>query len=168
MRLVFIAGPDRCGKTTLTDEFVRRGFEYRHFGPPKGSPYGEYLGFAEWLRENGRPDGRYVVDRFMYCEFPYSRHYGRRTDMDYAKMLEIEGMVLYLDPGAVLVYCATDLRSNWRRICDEGKREFEAMEQLEALRDAYEDVLRHTRLRVLRYDFTAGDTPRDVMTEIRG
>ena len=166
MRLVFIAGPDRCGKTTLTDEFVRRGFEYRHFGPPAGSPYEEYLNFAEWLGKDGKPDGRYVIDRFMYCEFPYSKHYGRQTDMSYARMHEIECILLRLDPNATLVYCTTDLESNWERICAEGKHEFKTIGQLNALRDSYEDVLRQTWLHVVRYDFTAGDNPKRTISEI--
>ena len=42
MRIAIVIGGDRVDKTTLTDEFIRRGWIYRHFDPPKSSPYGEY------------------------------------------------------------------------------------------------------------------------------
>lgn len=166
MRIVFIVGADRAGKTTLTDEFRRRGWIYRHFDPPKGSPYAEYLGFAKWLSEEGNPDGKYVVDRYMYCEFAYSAHYGRGTDMTIGRMHEIEDILLRLDPHAAVVHCETDLRSNWERIEAEGKNEFRTIGQLETLRAEYARVLSQSRLDVVRYDFTAGDTPKATVSEI--
>ena len=113
MRIVFIVGADRVGKSTLTDEFVKAGWIYRHFDPPKKSPYSEYREYADWLAVEGNPDGKYVIDRYMYCEFAYSKHYGRHTDMTIDKMNEIEDDLLKLDPNAVVVYCQTDLESNW-------------------------------------------------------
>ena len=154
MKIVIVAGSDRTGKSTLTEEFVRKGYEYKHFGPPTGSPYGEYIGYAKWLEEKGDPDGKYVIDRFMYCEFAYSKHYGRATDMTLDRMNEIEDILLGLDPNACVVYCETDLESNWRRIEDEGKHEFSDIEQLETLRMEYKRVLLHSKLDLVEYDFT--------------
>lgn len=159
MKIVVVAGADRTGKSTLTKEFTRCGWKYRHFGPPKGSPYVEYRGFADALASNGNPDGKYIVDRYMYCEFPYSKHYGRETDMTIWDMNAIEETLLMLDPSATIVYCETDLESNWKRIQDEGKGEFKSIEELVALKAEYERVLSKSRFRVLRYDFTKGDAP---------
>jgi hypothetical protein len=166
MRIAIVIGGDRVGKTTLTDEFIRRGWIYRHFDPPKSSPYGEYLDYAKWLSENGDPNGKYVIDRYMYCEFAYSKHYGRSTDMTIERMNEIEDMLLKLDPHAVVVYCETDLESNWERIKEEGKNEFRSIEQLEALREEYKRVLLKSKLDLVEYDFTAGDTPAGTVSEI--
>ena len=166
MRIVFIVGADRVGKSTLTDEFVKAGWIYRHFDPPKKSPYSEYREYADWLAVEGNPDGKYIIDRYMYCEFAYSKHYDRRTDMTIERMNEIEDDLLKLDPNAVVVYCQTDLESNWQRICDEGKNEFKSIEQLEALREEYKRVLLKSKLDLVEYDFTAGDTPEKVLVEI--
>ena len=114
----------------------------------------------------GNPNGKYIIDRYMYCEFAYSKHYGRHTDMTIERMNKIEDDLLKLDPNAVVVYCQTDLESNWRRICDEGKNEFKSIEQLEALREEYKRVLLKSKLDLVEYDFTAGDTPEKILVEI--
>ena len=166
MRIVCIVGADRTGKSTLTDEFVKAGWIYRHFDPPKKSPYSEYREYADWLAAEGDPDGKYVIDRYMYCEFAYSKHYGRRTDMTIQRMNEIEDDLLRLDPNAAVVYCQTDLESNWQRICDEGKNEFKTIEELATLRHEYKRVLLNSKLNCIEYDFTAGNTPEKVLVEI--
>ena len=168
MKIVFIAGADQVGKSTLANEFIRRGWIYKHFGPPeiRGRAYPEYREYADWLAENGDPDGKYVIDRYMYCEFAYSKHYGRPTDMTIAKMNEIEDDFLKLDPGATVVFCKTDLESNWRRIQDEGKGEFKNIRQLKALYDEYRRVLLNSKLDLVEYDFTEGDTPENTVTAI--
>lgn len=168
MRIVVVIGADRAGKSTLTDEFRRRGWNYVHFDPPKNPPnaYCEYREYADWLASDGDPDGKYVLDRYMYCEFPYSKHYGRPTDMNLDKMREIEEDLLKLDPKATVVYCETDLASNWERIQQEGKKEFKSIEQLEALRTEYKRVLLNSKLDLVEYDFTAGDTPSGIVSSI--
>ena len=168
MRIVICCGADRTGKSTLTEEFKRQGWIYRHFDPPKASPYGEYLDYARWLSEKGDPDGKYVIDRYMYCEFAYSKHYGRGTNMTIERMNKIEDILLALDPTATVIYCETDLESNWERIQDEGKKEFRSIEQLEALREEYKRVLLKSKLDLVEYDFTAGDTPAGTVSEIEG
>ena len=166
MRIVICCGADRTGKSTLTDEFIKAGWTYRHFDPPKKSPYGEYREYADWLMAEGDLDGKYVIDRYMYCEFAYSKHYKRPTDMTIERMNEIEGDLLKLDPAAVVVYCETDLASNWARIQKEGKGEFKSIEELEALRSEYRRVLLNSRLDLIEYNFEAGDTPERVLAEI--
>lgn len=166
MRIVCIIGADRTGKSTLTDKFKEAGWTYRHFDPPKKSPYLEYREFADWLASEGDPAGKYVVDRYMYCEFAYSKHYGRQTDMTIPRMNEIEDDLLKLDPNAVVVYCETDLASNWARIQEEGKGEFKSIEELEALRSEYRRVLLNSKLDLIEYNFEAGDTPEGVLAEI--
>lgn len=166
MRIVTCCGADRTGKSTLTDEFVKAGWTYKHFNPPEKSPYAEYREYADWLMSEGDPNGKYVIDRYMYCEFAYSKHYGRQTDMTVARMNEIEDDLLKLDPAAVVVYCETDLESNWARIQEEGKGEFKSIEELDALRSEYRRVLLNSKLDLIEYNFEAGDTPERVLAEI--
>jgi hypothetical protein len=166
MRIVICCGADRTGKSTLVGEFEKAGWLPKHFNPPKKSPYEEYREYADWLMSEGDPNGKYIIDRYMYCEFAYSKHYGRSTDMTIERMNEIEDMLLKLDPRAVVVYCETDLESNWARINDEGKKEFRSIEQLEALREEYKRVLLKSKLDLVEYDFTAGDTPAGTVSEI--
>lgn len=170
MRIAVCCGADRTGKTTLTNEFERRGWKKVHFDPPKNPPnaYTEYRTYADWLAENGDSDGKYVLDRYMYCEFPYSKHYSRPTDMTVAKMNEIEEDLLKLDPRAAVIYCQTDLASNWERIEAEGKNEFSSIEELAALRDEYRRVLLNSKLDLVEYDFTAGDTPSGTVDAVEG
>ena len=168
MRIVCIVGADRTGKSTLVREFEKAGWQSKHFSPPKGSPYREYRDYADWLMAEGDPDGKYVIDRYMYCEFAYSKHYGRLTDMTIARMNEIEDDLLKLDPNAAVVYCQTDLQSNWQRIRDEGKNEFKSVGELAALRYEYRRVLLNSKLNLVEYDFTAGDTPQGVLAEVGG
>lgn len=166
MRIVILAGADRTGKSTLTGCFEKHGYIYKHFGPPAGSPYLEYRTFIEELSRVAGSDARWIIDRFMYCEFPYSKHYGRKTDMTIGKMHEIEDMILALDPKATVVYCETDLESNWKRIEAEGKREFESADQLDALRTEYKRVILNSRLNLVEYDFTRGNTPEKTVADI--
>ena len=166
MRIVCIVGADRTGKSTLVGEFEKAGWLPKHFNPPKKSPYEEYREYADWLMSEGDPNGKYVIDRYMYCEFAYSKHYGRHTDMTIERMNEIEDDLRKLDPNAAVVYCQTDLESNWRRICDEGKNEFKSIEELAALRHEYKRVLLNSKLNLVEYDFTAGDMPLGVLAEI--
>lgn len=166
MKIVILTGADRSGKSTLADEFIRQGYKYKHFDPPKGSPYGEYLDYAKELAGNGDPDGKYVIDRYMYCEFAYSKHYGRGTDMTIERMREIEDILLSLDPSAAIVYCATSLESNWERIEAEGKREFKDIGQLDALRNEYKRVFLHSKLDVKEYNFETGETASEFMKRI--
>ena len=168
MRITIIIGADRTGKSTLVSEFEKAGWISKHFDPPKCSPYGEYLDYARWLSEKGDPNGKYVIDRYMYCEFAYSKHYGRSTDMTIGRMNEIEDILLALDPAATVVYCETDLESNWERIQDEGKKEFRSIKELYNLRSEYKRVLLNSKLDLVEYDFTAGDTPAGTVSEIEG
>ncbi len=160
--LVILCGADRTGKTTLAEEFKKEGYEYIHFNPPKGSPYQEYLSFAEELPvcEN------LLVDRYMYCEFPYSDHYCRETDMTVKKMKEIESLLKIHAENAVVVYCATDLWSNWERIQEENKKEFETIQELARLRTIYTEILNQSTFRVLTYNFKEGDTFQDLLFKI--
>ena len=86
--------------------------------------------------------------------------------MTIQRMNEIEDDLLRLDPNAAVIYCQTDLESNWQRICDEGKNEFKTIEELAALRHEYKRVLLNSKLNCIEYDFTAGDTPEKALIEI--
>lgn len=166
MKIAVIVGADRTGKSTLVGEFEKVGWIPKHFDPPKKSPYAEYREYADWLAEKGDPDGKYVIDRYMYCEFAYSKHYGRRTDMTIDRMHEIEDVLLGLDPSAAVVYCETDLDSNWERIKEEGKGEFKSKVELADLRDEYRRVLFESKLGLYIYDFEHGDTPARTVSKI--
>ena len=166
MKIVICCGADRTGKSTLVGEFEKAGWISKHFDPPRRSPYGEYLDYARWLSEKGDPDGKYVIDRYMYCEFAYSKHYGRGTDMTIERMNEIEGILLTLYPTATVVYCETDLESNWERIQDEGKKEFRSIEELDSLRSEYKRVLLNSKLDLITYNFETGYTPKDVLASV--
>ncbi len=161
MKIVICCGADRTGKSVLVGEFRRRGWNSIHFNPPKNPPnaYSEYREYADWLMTDGDPNGKYIIDRYMYCEFPYSKHYGRPTDMTIAKMREIEDDLLKLDPLATVIYCQTDIESNWKRLQDEGRGDFKDIGQLRALRNEYEKTLHESKLILINYDFTKGDTP---------
>jgi hypothetical protein len=102
----------------------------------------------------------------MYCEFAYSKHYGRKTDMTIEKMNEIEEDLLKLDPNAVVIFCQTSLESNWKRIQDEGKSEFKSIEELEALYKEYKRVILHSKLDLIEYNFENGDTPENTFNQI--
>lgn len=167
MRIVFCTGADRTGKSTLIEEFRKRGWVSVHFGPPKGSPYMEYRKFVdETLKDPANSDKKFILDRFMYCEFPYSRHYGRPTDMTSVKMNELEDDILRLDPNAKIIYCETSLEGNWDRIEAEGKHEFENVEQLERLRKNYIQTFMASKLDYITYNFEDGDTPEKIADTI--
>lgn len=88
--------------------------------------------------------------------------------MTVGRMHEIENMILQLDPEATVIYCETDLVSNWRRIETEGKHEFLSIDELDSLRTDYIRVLEQSKLNVIRYDFTKGDTPADAFEIVNG
>jgi thymidylate kinase len=167
MRIVCIIGADRTGKSTLTKAFKEEdGWIYKHFDPPTGSPYNEYRSYANELMQYANSDKKFIIDRYMYCEFAYSKHYGRKTDMTIEKMNEIEEDLLKLDPNAVVIFCQTSLESNWKRIQDEGKSEFKSIEELEALYKEYKRVILHSKLDLIEYNFENGDTPENTFNQI--
>lgn len=167
MKLIICCGGDRVGKSTLCNEFVKNGFEYHHFIAPKFSAYGEFGGFAnQYLLDPVNRDKKIILDRYMYCDFPYSKHYGRSTDMTWEGMHRIEDIMLGLDPAATIVYCENDIDLNWKLIEEEGKHEFKTKEEVVQLRNDYRDVMLHSKLRCMTYDFTKGDTPVDFVKKV--
>lgn len=163
MKICIVAGADRTGKSTLCEEFKKAGWAYFHFEKPKGSPFEEYAKFVTEKLPSMPADSKVIVDRFSYCELAYSKHYGRKSDLDAQKTAWLEDEILRLDPSAKVVYCSTDLWSNWQRIEDEGKGEFKSMTELVELRKTYEAAIKWSHLGVIRYDFTAGDEPAAVL-----
>ena len=167
MRIVFACGGERTGKSVLTKTFESKGWTYFHFDPPKGSPYKEYRGFLDSVLKNpANADKNFIIDRYMYCEFPYSKHFGRSTDMTVGKMHEIERGILALDPAACVIYCENDIDVNWELICAEGKREFRSREEVLKLRDDYRKILNQTMLTRIDYDFTSGTEPEDIYEKV--
>ena len=162
MKIIVIAGADRTGKSTLTQLFISNNWEYKHFCAPKISPYTEYRNYANWLITHKDLNKNYIIDRYMYCEFPYSKHYNRQTDMTIEKMHEIEDDLLKIDPNASIIYCHTDLKSNWERIQAEGKNEFKNIDELNNLYNEYKKILSYSKLNLITYNFTKGDTPAQI------
>ena len=152
--IVFITGVDRSGKSTLAKQFIQRGYEYKHFIQPAGSPYLEYLKFF-WQIRNSTAQ-KWVVDRYVWCEYAYSRHYRRFSDCTLGRIRALE--TKFLDFDSKLVHCETDLESNWKRIVQEGKNEFSKIDDLMKLRNWYGEAMRDTVLPYYSYDFTRGDT----------
>lgn len=160
MNLICLIGGDRTGKSTLCEEFIKNGFEYHHFIAPKNSAYEEFGGFArQYFLDPVNAGKKVILDRYMYCDFPYSKHYGRGTDMTWDRLHEIEDIMLGFDPSAKIVYCENDIDLNWKLIEEEGKHEFKTKTEVLELRKTYMEVLSHSKLPWIKYDFTAGDTP---------
>jgi len=168
MKIVILCGGERTGKSTLAECFKKAGYEYFHFNPPKGSsPYQEYRKFCDDVLMNPENCNRkFVIDRYMYCEFPYSKHFGRTTDMTYEKMNSIERDILKADKTAAVVYCENDIDKNWELIQQEGKNEFKSKDEVLELRKDYRQTLLHSTLALVKYDFTKGDNPEDIVEKI--
>lgn len=163
MKIRIIAGGDRTGKSTLCKYFSDNGYTYVHFGPPVKSPYLEYQEFIDNILEKSKNSNEnIIIDRYMYCEFAYSKHYNRPTDMTIDKMHKIEKTILKIDPNAFIIYCENDIDENWKLIQDEGKNEFKNKQEVINLRDTYRDVLYKTHLSCLVYNYNLGWTPSQI------
>lgn len=164
-KIIFITGGDRTGKSTLCEYFVKNGFKYMHFDPPKKSPYEEYLEFYRHIKTSSESTAcNWIVDRYIWCEYAYSRHYSRKSDCSLSRIRALE--TKFLDFDSRLIYCETDLDSNWNRIISEGKNEFTTKADLEKLRIWYEQSFIDTVLPFYKYDFSVGMNPMNMYDKI--
>lgn len=167
MKIIIIAGGDRTGKSTLCKYFENNGYTYMHFGPPKDSPYYEYKNYVyNVLKDPKNKNKNFIIDRFMYCEFAYSKHYNRLSDMTIDKMYELENIILSLDSNATIIYCENNIDINWQLICDEGKNEFKTKNEIIELRNTYLNIFKKTKLNFIKYDYTIGHTPHEIFTQL--
>lgn len=167
MKVVIVCGGDRTGKSSICREFIENGYEYYHFDPPKKSPYQEYKEFVDNVLKNPEnKNKKFIIDRYMYCEFPYSKHYKRNTDMTIEKMQLIESEILQLDNFATIIYCENDIDDNLRLLNIEGKKEFKSKQEVLALRTNYKLALNKSLLHILTYNFSIGDTPKQIFRNI--
>ncbi len=167
MQIVCLVGVDRTGKSTLADWLVEnKGFEYVHFGKPESSPYEEYKKFVKKLKEERDTllEKKYVIDRFVWCEYAYSRFYRRVSDCPLERVRELERDLGITD--AEIVFCKTDAKSNLERIKEEGKNEITSEGEIDFINSMYEEVLKNSVLLRMDYDFTKGDSPEKLFASL--
>lgn len=154
--IIVLEGPDGAGKSTLAQEFVRRGFEYRyHDDPPKP---GEDK-FATYTKAilSVAPTEDVVFDRFAPSEHVYGLVRRGETQIG-IEQLRLINRLLY-SRGAFTIFCLppfATVEKNWRaRLKDELVQD---SGQLEKLYHAY-DALRsseYDRLHAIAYDYSVG------------
>lgn len=165
--LVFVVGPDRCGKSEIVAELSRRlsvpsfkaTSEHTSFLSSRVSKDDQFLSqlrFADprvldFLRQTGHSA---VFDRGYPCEFAYSAVFGRDTDMTMLRHLDAE----YAALGAVVVFCH---RSSYAGVHDDLDPSI-GPELLAKLDAAYETFASWTQCRLLRLNVDDEDLSREV------
>lgn len=143
---IIIEGADRTGKSTLAEKLVSYmpNAVLIHSGPPKTKePYKEY---AQTILSSR---GNIIFDRFHLGEFVYSQLWrGGRTLTD----RQIHTLDKRLAGEKTIVIHATAETKDIIDRCQRDGEELLAMSDVDRCKSLFEDVMRITRLPVVRYD----------------
>jgi hypothetical protein len=162
--ICLIEGCDKTGKTTMAREFERRGYVYRHFSAPKGSPWQEYSQFLAGgdLATVLKRGGRVVLDRFHLGEPVYAKLYGRKSDLSAKRVKALDARLLRL--GTVLVHATGPFQMVLNRL-DE-KTDPDGAQARRAL-DLFKKACAASRLPGFTYKIEEGDMRRCVDMVVR-
>lgn len=162
-RIIFLVGPDRCGKTEIA-KALSDAMDIPRF--KASSEHDTYLNHQErflqqlrnieprmtdFLRQTGHS---VVFDRGYPCEFAYSQVLKRETDM---KVLSAVDAAM-AEMGAHVVVCR---RSSYEGIVDDIDPTTKE-ERLQLLDNAYVDFSRWTKCRTLLLNVDDEDLKREV------
>lgn len=144
MKIIIIEGENCTGKTTLANYIVDNfQYEYIKCSQPKGDAYLEYKKIISELDENKN----YVIDRFVYGEMVYGPIYRGKSDIDNAKLYEIEQMIY---SKAVLIYCYDTAKNISKRFIEE-KEEFAEQDKIQQTLDLFNKVIKYSMLPVYKH-----------------
>jgi deoxyadenosine/deoxycytidine kinase len=167
-RIVFLCGPDRCGKTEIGQELAgRSGIPYFK----ASSEHDTFLSCRVSRREAFLNQMRYadprvfdvlkqtghsvIFDRGFPCERVYSKVLGRKTDQQIIKHMD----EMWASLGAVIVLCH---RSSYLGISDDLDPRIDS-HVLDAIHDEYFDFVDNvTRCRTLKLNVDDEDLDREV------
>lgn len=161
--IVFLSGPDRCGKTEITKELSKR------LGLPRYKASTEHAGF---LNDHDRfiHDIRYscparldllqqmgtgvIYDRGYPCEWVYSRFFGRQTD---------DNAITWLDEQYSLMNARIiiPLRRSYAGIVDDLNPEINET-SLQRISDLYEEFIKISKCNVKKIYVDDEDLDREI------
>lgn len=149
-KVIFVCGPDRCGKTEISKEISKRtgvpyfkaSSEHNSFLTSRVSKNDLFLNqlrFADprvfdLLKQTGHST---VFDRGFPCEYSYSSVFGRETDIDMIHKMD----EMWASLGARIIFCH---RSSYTGISDDLDPSVNS-EVLQRIHNAYLDFLSWTK-----------------------
>jgi len=152
--VVVLEGPDGCGKSTLSGNFTKFNWNYAHFGAPDGPAYDFYRKGVQSLV------GATVLDRYHTGSIVYGTIFRGTSDLTEFQhwLLEME-----LKSCSALMVHVTVPWENQVAVIKERRKtsdgdQFEAIDKQKAIRDKYAEVMEHTALEKVDFDWTRGDT----------
>ena len=152
--VIVLEGPDGCGKSTLSEEFVKSNWNYAHFGAPDGPAYDFYrMGINNIV-------GPTVLDRFHSGSIVYGSIFRGTSDLtDFQHwLIEME----LKSVSALMVHVTVPWEQQLKTITERRKTtdgdQFEALDKQRAIREKYDEVMASTALRRVTFDWTRGDT----------
>lgn len=171
-KLIFFVGPDRCGKTEISNAvsralgipYFKATSEHTSFLSSRVSKDDQFLNqlrFADprvfdILRQTGHS---VVFDRGFPCEFAYAKVMGRETDM---KMIEHMDEA-YASLGAKIVFCH---RSSYMGIQDDLDPTIK-WKTLGKLHEAYNEFASWTKCKMLKLNVDDENLDREVAEVIK-
>lgn len=162
--IYILEGIDRNGKSTLAEEFKKLGYHYVFFGKVDFDPYDMHFNFiTNELPKLVKKYQNIVLDRSYFSELVYgsffrNKHYYKLDKYDYLdKFLNTFFKVK-------IVYCQTDINTNWQLIQKENKKEIITFKKLETLRNKLNNVLANSCIDKINYDFKT-NTINDILNK---
>lgn len=111
---IVLEGPKGSGKSTISDHFVKKGFEYFH---SSAETENDFLYHCELLSDRIFDDEKRVIDRFSVGEMIYPSIYERVNKLDW---LEFIVTMSHPDTVYVILY-SSDIDFLINRIFDRGR-----------------------------------------------
>lgn len=158
--LIIIEGADKTGKTTLAKAISKEfGYEYKHFGAPKGSPADEYMDFLLKL------DKPTVCDRFHLGELVYGPMLRGKTGITSLELVTLERVMRLKQ--TILIHVTANMILTNQRLVNSAEHEMVNGTQNVLAANAFDRLIPLSNVGpILRYDGSSLEKLRLCLFEI--
>lgn len=148
---IIVEGPDGAGKTTLIEKLIKShpGAKYLHFGVPTTTS-SRLAYYASAIKEFAK-EHTVIMDRCWYSDAVYAPIMRNKTEITSVEVESLEALIV-MNGGGMVIWCTARPEILWKRCKTRGETYIQDIEQLDKIRIAYETVMTHATLPVVKFD----------------